>query len=63
VVSDKLSLIGNNKTLTPEQSQYLSSLTQESQLKKVVTSQPPVPTTYNSHPPGKSTSNINKINK
>lgn len=61
MVSDKLSLIANSKTLTPEQSQYLSSLTQESQLKKVVTSQPPVVTTYNSHPPGKPIININKI--
>lgn len=62
MVSDKLSLITNSKTLTPEQSQYLSSLTQESQLKKVVTSQPSV-TTYNSHPPGKpiSYSNTNYV--
>lgn len=53
MASEKLSLINNSKTLTPEQSQYLSSLTQESQLKKVVTTQPSVVPTFNSHPPGK----------
>ncbi|XP_015368477.1 PREDICTED: protein lingerer isoform X3 [Diuraphis noxia] len=42
--------IANSKTLTPEQSQYLSSLTQESQQKKVVTL-PPAAATFNSHPP------------
>ncbi|XP_050519774.1 protein lingerer isoform X2 [Daktulosphaira vitifoliae] len=46
-ISDKHSV--TSKTLTPEQSQYLSSLTQESQLKKVTTQ--PVPTAFNSHPP------------
>lgn len=52
VVADKLSSHKNNKTLTLEQSQYLSSLTQESQLKKVTTtSQPLVAPTFNSHPP------------
>ncbi|XP_025406617.1 protein lingerer isoform X3 [Sipha flava] len=49
--AEKLVSIANSKTLTPEQSQYLSSLTQESQLKKVVTQPPVASTTFNSHPP------------
>ncbi|XP_050427101.1 protein lingerer isoform X3 [Adelges cooleyi] len=40
---------GPSKTLTPEQSQYLTSLTQESQLKKVTIQ--PATATFNSHPP------------
>lgn len=53
--SEKLAAsIANSKTLTPEQSQYLSSLTQENQQKKVVTL-PPAATTFISHPPGKNT--------
>lgn len=63
MASEKLSLINNSKTLTPEQSQYLSSLTQESQLKKVVTTQPSVVPTFNSHPPGKHIRYINEINE
>ncbi|VVC33301.1 Hypothetical protein CINCED_3A019141 [Cinara cedri] len=48
--SEKLASVTKTK-LTPEQSQYLSSLTQESQLKKGTTQPQPSVNTFNSHPP------------